>query len=166
MKNFLRIILLAIFGVFLLSSCQEQEKPIDNSTQLIGHWQNRHDIDENMQIIHYYNFFENGKFNGSIVFVDADSNELLGYSRRSTGTYILLNDQLSIQTTMVYAVPESSDSYYVPNGGLVQLSDNYSLEVKVEFREEKMTWIYSPFVGDSIQHIGSQVFERFTPLEW
>ena len=166
MKNFLRIILLAIFGVFLLSSCQEQEKPIDNSTQVIGYWQDRHDIDEKMQIIHYYTFFETGKFNGSIALVDADSNELLGYSRRSTGTYTLLNDQLSIQTTRVYAVPESSDSYYVPNEGLVQLRDNYSLRVKVEFSEEKMTWIYSPFVGDSIQHIGFQVFERYTPIEF
>ena len=164
MKNFLRIILLAIFGVFLLSSCQEQEKPIDNSTQLIGHWQDRNDR-ENMQIIHRYTFLETGKFNGSIAFVDADSNELLGYSRRLSGTYTLLNDQLSIQTTIFYhIIPESSDSYYVPKEGLVQ-QDNFSMEVKVEFSEEKMTWIY-PFVGDSIQHIGSQVFERYTPIEF
>ena len=164
MKNVLRIILLAIFGVFLLSSCQEQEKPIDNSTQLIGHWQDRNDR-ENMQIIHRYTFLETGKFNGSIALVDANSNELLGYSRRSTGTYTLLNDQLSIQTTMAYAVPESSDSYYVPKEGLVQLSDNFSMEVKVEFSEEKMTWIYSP-CGELIQCIGSQVFERYTPIEF
>ncbi|MEB2775028.1 hypothetical protein SYJ56_06905 [Algoriphagus sp. D3-2-R+10] len=167
MKNFPQLFVLGILGIFLLSSCQEDEEPIDNSSQVIGHWRNSHDLDDNIQMISYYSFLENGNFNSSSVYINSDSDELLGYSGRSSGTYSLLDDQLSIQTTIVYSVPESSDTPYVPTIQLVQSSQNFSSEKTVEFNEnqDKMTWIYPP-CGPLENCIGSQVFERFTPIEF
>lgn len=124
-----------------------------------------HDLDGNVQVIRYYSFMENGKYNNSSTYVKADSKELLGYSGRSSGTYSLLDDKLSTQTTSVYNVPENSDTPYVPDSGLVQITENFTNETKVEFSNDKMTWI-SPPCGPLEMCIGSQVFERYTPIEF
>ena len=165
MINFARLLLLSICGLFLLSSCQEDEKPIDNSSQIIGYWQNSSDYAENIEMATYYSFSENGKYQSFTSYVNTSSNELLGYSSRSSGDFSLLDDILTTQTTLVYNLPESADAPYVANAELVQTTANYSSTRKVVFAEDKMTWI-SPGCGPLENCIGDQVFERYTPIEF
>ncbi|PZX57678.1 hypothetical protein LV84_01807 [Algoriphagus ratkowskyi] len=165
MRNFTSILLLSIFGAFLFSSCQEDEKPIDNSTLVLGYWQTSIASDENMLFVSYYTFLENGIFHSASVYLDADSKDLAGYSSRSSGEYTLLDDQLTTHTTIVYGVPESSDAPYVQNTELVQKTDSYSFERKVKFTEDKMIWI-SPGCGPLENCIGDQVFERYISLDF
>lgn len=122
-------------------------------------------VDENMLVVYYFTFLENGKFNSAIAFLDADNNEVLGYSGRSTGDYSLLDDVLATQTTLVYNVPESADARYVTNAELVQTTENFSSDKKVEFVGDKMTWIYPP-CGPLENCIGSREFEKYTPIEF
>lgn len=165
MRNFLQLLFLSIFGAFLLTSCQEDEKPIDNSAQVVGYWRNTMVLDDDIQMIRYYSFSDNGKFQASTVYITADSQELLGYSGRSSGNYTLLDNQLATLATDVYTLPEFSDTPYVPNGSLIYVEGDISREIKVEFSEDKMTWIYPP-CGPLENCIGSQEFEKYTPLEF
>lgn len=165
MRNFPRVLLLSIFGAFLLSSCQEDEKPIDNSSQIIGYWKYSVDLDTARDYNIYYTFLEDGKYDSFTAYVNTKSNEVIGYNKRLNGTYTLFGDQLVTQTTEIYHVPASANTSYLPIEELVKVDDNYSMKVKVEFTNEKMTWIYPP-CGPLESCIGYQEFTRSTPLEF
>jgi len=170
MRNFPRLFLLIIFGAFLLSSCQEDEKPIDNSSKIIGYWKKSINSGENMILTQYFNFFDNGTYNSSSVYFSLETNEPLGYAGRSSGEFTFLDDQLSILHTEFYGVPQDSDEIYAPNDQLVLINGEFTeeiklQEIKVEFSEDKMIWI-SPGCGPLENCIGDQVFERYTALEF
>ena len=165
MKDFPRIFLLSLLISALFTSCQEDEKPIDNSSKVIGYWRNIIDLDDNQQMIRSYTFSENGKFQSQTAYIKSDIEELLGYSGRSSGDYTLLNNQLTITATDIYTVPESSENPYVPSISLVYVEEDFSREIEVEITDDKMTWIYPP-CGPLENCIGSEVFERYTPIEF
>lgn len=170
MKNFPRILLLSICSLFLLSSCQEDEKPIDNSSQVIGYWKKSINSGENLVLTQYFSFLENGNYNSSSVYFNAETDEPLGYASRSSGEFTLLDDQLSILHNVFYGVPRDSDEIYVPNDQLVLINSEFTeemklQEIKVEFTVDKMIWI-SPGCGPLENCIGDQVFEKYTPIEF
>ncbi|WP_339863781.1 hypothetical protein [uncultured Algoriphagus sp.] len=170
MRNFPRLLLLSLFGAFLLTSCQEDEKPIDNSDQIVGYWEKSINSGENMILTQYFTFFDNGTYNSSSVYFNAETDEPLGYAGRSSGEFTLLDDQLSIMHNLIYGVPQDSDEIYVPNNQLVLTNNEFTeemklQEVKVEFSEDKMIWIYPP-CGPLENCIGSQEFERYTPIQF
>lgn len=166
MRNF-KYLLLITFSLLLLGSCQEDEKPIDNSSKIIGHWKFDINYGDTIQVTNYYSFLENGLYNSSTAYTNSDSGEILGFTRRSSGTYSLLDNELSAQSTIVFAKPESSESIYLPNEELVQVDNTFTISCKVDFSgdKRKMTWIYPP-CGELQDCIGSQELKRYTPIEF
>lgn len=168
MKHFPRILLLSFFVALFFTSCREDENPIDNSSKIIGYWKTSMNSGENMIFTQYFTFLENGVYNSSSVFHNAETNEPLGYAGRSSGEFTLIDDQLSILHTLFYGVPQDSDQMYVPNDQLVLINSDLTeerklQEVKVEFSGDRMTWIY-PACGPLENCIGSHEFERYTPI--
>ncbi|MDR7127749.1 hypothetical protein J2X69_000077 [Algoriphagus sp. 4150] len=166
MRNFPRVLLLGIIGTILLGSCQGDKEPqLKNTSPIIGYWKEIIDVEEGVQIYNTYAFLEDGSYNRSIAYINSNTNSLLGYSGKSDGTFTLVNDQLSTQTTVVYNVPESAEAPYVSHDQLVQVSENYASSVTVAFSENQneMTWIHPP-CGEPQNCIESQVFDRYVPL--
>lgn len=160
MKTIQRLLLLGISSIFLLSSCAEDEEPIDYSDVLIGSWQHTIDLDKGVQIHDLYSFTGARNYTRKTMYHDSASNSVLSFSGKESGSFTLSKDQLVIKSEEVARALESYGKPYDDEGMLIPY-ENFSRNHMVEFntKEDKMIWKAPPF-GPLEFCLGSTVFDR------
>ena len=135
MKPFLTLIF-AMIAFAVVTGCKKDSSKNNNNNSIVGTWENKQ-IDPNASA-HSQNFtFKgDGTFETSSTVSDPVTNQLLGYYYKSTGKYVLNDNELSFTNVVYYGLPNNG-SGAVPENQLVVGSQTYNSPYSVGFNAKK-----------------------------